>query len=61
MRLQVTPEGPSVRKTEGGVERSRSRHRFVHTLHKTFSLLKNEIYWLDALDGRRGHAQVHEV
>ena len=34
------PGGPPVRKTEGGVERSRSRHRFVHTLHKTFSLLK---------------------
>ena len=35
-----------MRKTEGGFERSRSRHRFVHTLHKTFSLLKKEI-WMD--------------
>ena len=33
-----------MRKTEGGVERSRSRHKFVHTLHKTFSLLKKKIH-----------------
>ena len=35
------PRGPPVRTTEGGVEWSRFRHSFVHTLHKTFSLLKN--------------------
>ena len=29
-----------LKKNSTGVERSRSRHRFVHTLHKTFSLLK---------------------
>ena len=30
----------SNREVEGGVERSRSRHRSVHTLHKTVSFLK---------------------